>query len=68
MFGHQCDFDKRCIFLMNHRCHFDWLYFFAVVAKQGQPDYWTVMQKYPTKYVPFLGESESESYFQNVCM
>lgn len=62
MFGHQVDFDDHCIFIMNHRCHFDWLFFFPVVAKQGQLNYWTVMQKLASKYAPFYGKLKSLLY------
>ena len=55
MFGHRLDFDDRCVLLMNHRCHFDWLFFFSVMAKQGELIYWTVIQRRINKFVPILG-------------
>ena len=56
IFGDKEEFSDHSIQIMNHRCHFDWLFFWIVEAMRGDPEKWMVMMKKPGKYVPLLGE------------
>ena len=56
VFGHPEKFSDRSLIIMNHRCHFDWMFFFPVVCKQGDPKKWMAMLKYAGKVFPILGE------------
>ncbi len=49
--------DKSLI-ILNHRCHFDWLFFWIVVGKMGDSSKWQVMLKRIGKIAPFFGKKE----------
>ena len=54
-FGHRERFKRRSVFLMNHVCHFDWLYFWGVVERLGDLTAWKAITKDGIKKIPFLG-------------
>ena len=56
-FGHKFNFSDRCLIILNHRCHFDWLFFWLVVAMRGDSTKWMVMLKRVAKFAPFFGKS-----------
>jgi len=56
-FGYSGQFKKRCLFIMNHVSHFDWMFFWAVVERQGDLMTWRAVTKDMLKNVPFIGES-----------
>ena len=60
-FGHREKFRPRSLFVMNHVCHFDWLYFWGVVERNGNITTWKVVTKNSIKKVPILGGSSSYS-------
>ena len=55
MFGHKEKFSERSLIILNHRCHFDWLFFWMVVGKRGDASSWLVMLKRIGKVAPFFG-------------
>ena len=61
-FGHQGRFQRRSLFLMNHVCHFDWLFFWWVVERQGSLCHWKSVTKDMIKKAPFLGEAAGGVY------
>ena len=55
-FGYNGQFKKRCLFIMNHVSHFDWVFFWAVVERQGDLMTWRAVTKDMLKNVPIIGE------------
>ena len=55
VFGHKEKFSERSLIILNHRCHFDWLFFWMVVGKRGDTSSWLVMLKRIGKVAPFFG-------------
>ena len=56
MFGSGVPFSKHSLIILNHRCHFDWFFFWMVAARAGDINHWTVMVKYLAKMLPIFGE------------
>ena len=54
-FGHGEKFKQRSLFVMNHVCHFDWLFFWGVMERNGNIGTWKVVTKNSIKKVPFVG-------------
>ena len=54
-FGFTGQFKPRCVFLMNHVSHFDWMFFWGVANKQGDLSTWKVVTKDMMKWIPFIG-------------
>ena len=54
-FGYQEKFKQRSLFLMNHVCHFDWLFFWGVVERSGDTTCWKAIAKDMIKKVPLVG-------------
>ena len=55
-FGFSGKFKKRSLIIMNHVSHFDWLYLWSVVDRQGDLTFWKAITKtLPMKNVPILG-------------
>ncbi len=55
-FGFNGEFKRRSIFIMNHISHFDWLFFWGVVERQGDLHIWKAVTKNMMKKMPFVGE------------
>ncbi|XP_011403843.2 PREDICTED: lysocardiolipin acyltransferase 1-like [Amphimedon queenslandica] len=55
IYGDSRRFDKHCLFILNHRCHFDWMFFWDVAGKLGNLSWWMVMLKNSLKRVPIAG-------------
>jgi len=56
-FGYGGGFKRRSIMIMNHVSHFDWMYFWSVVDRQGDLTYWKpVTKRFPLRNLPILGE------------
>ena len=55
-FGFGGKFKRRCLFIMNHRTHMDWMFFWAVVERQGDLSGWKAVMKNAMKSYPFVGE------------
>jgi 1-acyl-sn-glycerol-3-phosphate acyltransferase len=55
IFGHRQPLDKRTLIILNHRCHFDWMFLWLVLAKVGDLGMWTVILKKLLKPVPLAG-------------
>ena len=48
---------KSCsVFVMNHICHFDWLYFWGVVEQNGDITCWKAITKNMIRKVPLIGK------------
>jgi lysocardiolipin and lysophospholipid acyltransferase len=54
-FGHRKKFEQRSLFLMNHICHFDWLFFWGVAKRNGNIATWKVVTKDAVRRVPLIG-------------
>ena len=46
------------MFIMNHLSHFDWMFFWGVVEKQGDLHFWKVVTKDEIIKLPFIGKFE----------
>ena len=55
-FGFQGRFKKRCVIIMNHVSHFDWLFFWSVVDRHGDFTFWKVITKDMFRQVPIIGK------------
>ena len=56
MFGHSGRFKRKCVFLMNHVSHFDWMFFWGVLRLTGDFSLWKVVIKASLKNVPIIGK------------
>eukprot|EP00731_Ephydatia_muelleri_P027381 Em0019g254a len=54
-FGFDGKFKRKCLFIMNHRTHLDWMFFWAVVERQGDLSGWKAVTKSDMKKYPFVG-------------
>ena len=54
-FGHREKFKQRSLFIMNHVCHFDWMFFWSVVERNGDLTCWKAVTKDVIKKFPILG-------------
>ena len=55
MFGHSGRFERRSLVIMNHICHFDWLYFWGVMEHSGDLTSWKAITKDAIKKAPLVG-------------
>ena len=58
-FGHHELFKSRSLILMNHICHFDWLFFWSVLERNGDVTSWKAVTKDMIKKFPLLGTGMS---------
>ena len=56
VFGYPEKFADRSLIILNHRCHFDWMYFWLVLAQRGDVNKLSIMLKCAGKYLPFIGQ------------
>ena len=55
-FGFGEKFKKRSLIIMNHVSHFDWIYLWDVMDRQGNLSFWkAITKRVPVFYVPILG-------------
>ena len=56
-FGHDGKFKRRSLIIMNHVSHYDWIYLWDVVDRQGELSFWKAITKAaPIKDVPIIGK------------
>ncbi|XP_065883562.1 lysocardiolipin acyltransferase 1-like isoform X3 [Dysidea avara] len=55
MFGDVGEFGDRCLLLMNHRTHLDWLFLWSVVSRYGNLYCWKAVMKSSLKHIPLYG-------------
>lgn len=57
IFGSSTKFKRRSMIIMNHVSHFDWLYLWSVVDRQGDLTFWKAITKtLPVKSIPIIGQ------------
>ena len=55
-FGFDGRFKRRSLIIMNHVSHFDWIYLWDVIDRQGDLSYWKAITKSaPFRHTPILG-------------
>ena len=59
-FGDVGEFGDRCLLLMNHRTHLDWLFLWSVVSRYGNLYCWKAVMKSSLKHIPLYGVCECE--------
>ena len=56
-FGFSGKFKRRSLIIMNHVSHFDWMYLWSVVDRQGDLSFWKAITKeQPLKQFPIIGQ------------
>lgn len=45
------------LIVMNHRCYFDWMFYWSVLVRYGKLCYLRVVMKDILKYIPGIGKS-----------
>ena len=55
-FGFDGRFKRRSLIIMNHVSHFDWIYLWDVVDRQGDLSYWkAITKREPFQHCPIIG-------------
>lgn len=55
-FGFGEKFKKRSLIIMNHVSHFDWIYLWGVMDRQGNLSFWkAITKRVPIFYIPIIG-------------
>lgn len=44
------------LIVMNHRCHFDWMFYWSVLMRYGKLCYLRIVMKDILRHIPGLGE------------
>ena len=55
-FGYNGQFKRRCLFIMNHVSHFDWMFSWGMIERQGDLLFWRAISKDAIKSLLFIGE------------
>lgn len=56
MFGDDHLDHRRCLLIMNHRTHLDWLFLWSVLGRHGDLNCWKAIMKSSLKKVPLYGQ------------
>ena len=54
-FGHKGQFKRRSLFIMNHISHFDWMYFWLLMVRQGDLSALSTVTKDMMGKIPIFG-------------
>ena len=46
----------RCLLIMNHRTHLDWLFLWSVLGRHGDLNCWKAIMKSSLKQIPLYGQ------------
>ena len=61
-FGFSGVMKKRCVIIMNHVTHLDWMFLWSLVERQGDMSIWKAVTKNMLKQVPILGMCFQSDY------
>ena len=55
-FGYNGQFKRRCLFIMNHVTHFDWMFSWGVIERQGDLFFWKAISKDALRNLLIIGK------------